>query len=57
MTLLSPHSLGDPEFAFINPSPPSLSLPPRHPHPSLSVCLQTFGLSCFSLFVRKHSVS
>lgn len=58
VTLLSPHSLEDLEFAFIIPSPrpPSLSLS-LPPCPSLSVFLHTFGLSCFPLFIPQHSVT
>lgn len=47
MTLLSPHSLGDPEFAFINPSPPSLSLPTATPTPA---CLSVFRPLDFLVF-------
>lgn len=47
MTLLSPHSLGDPEFAFINPSPPSLPLPPATP---TAACLSVFRPLDFLVF-------
>lgn len=53
VTLLSPHSLGDPEFAFINPSLPSLSLlPPPPPQP---VCLSS-DLWTFLFFLIQHSL-